>query len=302
MENKDDQYEEEIDLRDYIEVIIKRKVQIIGIFFAAVVLTAVISLTMPKTFEATALIKIGQIKNNTIESVDNIKAVFSREAVLKTIAQKLDFLPPEIPVETIAKIFSLGSSGENLFIKGRADSPEKAVKVVNAITELVTTRHQLLFSEAEKTLNKEIETIEKNKQKTEKDIEKIKQDIARLDKDIAGYSNEIDRRANVQSEGQGRIAESYINLLAGVKNQKENKEAQILSLELQLVNIDQSLQQKEFEKAYQTTPTTIEVAAAPPETRISPNRTQNVMIAGILGLFIGIFYAFASEYFRKVKL
>ncbi|MDA2935680.1 Wzz/FepE/Etk N-terminal domain-containing protein [Patescibacteria group bacterium AH-259-L05] len=296
-------YEEEIDLRDYIDVLLKRKVQILAIFFAAVILTAVISLTMPETFEATSLVKISQIKGSNIESVDDIKAIFDREITLERLHSKLGLSNEIFPIALKGR-FDIDAIKKSTFvrIKGRGQTPEKSVEMVNAVVEILNNRHQLLFSEAEKTLNKEIETIEKNKEKTFKDIEKIKQDAARLEEDIMYYEKEISKRANVQSEGQGRIAESYINLLAGVKNQEENKKAQILSLEQQLINIDQQLQQKEFEKAYQTTPTTVEVAAAPPETRIAPNRTQNVMIAGILGLFIGIFYAFASEYFRKVRL
>jgi uncharacterized protein involved in exopolysaccharide biosynthesis len=41
------------------------------------------------------------------------------------------------------------------------------------------------------------------------------------------------------------------------------------------------------------------VPSVNPETRIAPKRKQNVMIAGILGLFMGIFYAFGAEYFKR---
>jgi len=43
------------------------------------------------------------------------------------------------------------------------------------------------------------------------------------------------------------------------------------------------------------------VPAIPPETRISPKRKQNVAIAGILGLIIGVLYAFSAEYLSKEK-
>ena len=90
-----------------------------------------------------------------------------------------------------------------------------------------------------------------------------------------------------------------MNIEQEVKNQKENKESQVLNLSQDLVNLDQQLQEKEYEKTYETKPSRIEMAATPPETRIAPERKQNVMIAGILGLFIGILYAFGAEYFNK---
>lgn len=301
-DRQENYHEDEIDLRDYINVVLKRKWSILGIFLVAVIAVVIISLTLPLTFEASNLVEIGQIKGSDLQSSADIQAVFNRETVLKQIKTKLQEpleLPETTTTGTIAGMFNIKKSEGFIEIKGRSDTPEKAVEVVRAVTDILLAYHQDIFAEAEKTYNIELETITKSKEKTQKDVGKIQQDIIRLDQDIQKYEQEIEKRANIQSEGQGRIAESYINLLAGVKNQKENKETQILNLEQQLVALDQSIQQKEYEKAYQTKPTKVEVPAIPPETRISPKRKQNVMIAGILGLFIGILYAFGAEYFKK---
>lgn len=301
--------DDEIDLRDYINVIIKRKWSILSIFAVAVIASIVISLFLPLTFQASNLIEVGKIKGSSLQSYADIKSVFKRESILKGIKtnlqQPLD-LPETTSVESIAGIFDIKESeGDEksgfIEIRGRANTPEKAVIVVNTITDTLLTYHQNMFTQAEKRFNTEVENIVKNKEKTEKDIENTKINITRLDQDIKDYEQEISKRDNVQSEGQGRIAESYINLLAGVKNQKETKEFQLLNLEQKLISLDSSLQQKEYEKAYETKASKVEIEAISPETRIAPKRKQNVMIAGILGLFIGIFYAFGAEYFSKEK-
>lgn len=49
-------YEDEIDLRSYIEVVVKRRKLIIGIFLAAVVLAAIYSLMLPKVYQASSSI------------------------------------------------------------------------------------------------------------------------------------------------------------------------------------------------------------------------------------------------------
>jgi len=301
--------DDEIDLKDYINVLIKRKWGILSIFAIAVIIAIVVSLLLPLTFQASNLVEVGKIKGSSLQSHTDIQSVFNRATVLKQIKTKLEQpleLSETTSVESIAGIFDIKESlgdGKSGFIEiqGRSDTPEKAVEVVNAVTDILLTYHQDIFAEAEKMFNKEVEGIVKSKEKTEKDIENAKINITRLDQDIKNYEQEISKRDNIQSEGQGRIAESYINLLAGVKNQKETKESQLLNLEQQLISLDQSIQQKEYEKAYETKPTKIEVDATAPETRISPNRRQNVMIAGILGLFIGVFYAFGAEYFSKEK-
>ena len=297
--------DDEIDLRDYINVVIKRKWCILSIFAVAVIAAVVISMLLPLTFEASNLVEVGQIKGSSLQSHADIQSVFNRGTVLKQIKAKLEQLlelPETISTSAIAGMFDIKKSEGFIEIQGRSDAPEKAVEVVNAVTDILLTYHQYIFAEAEKMFHTEVESIIKNKAKTKKDIEKVNNTIVRLDQDIKNYEQEISKRANIQSEGQGRIAESYINLLASIKNQKESKESQLLNLEQQLINLDQSIQQKEYEKAYQTKPTKIEVEAIPPETRIAPKRKQNVMIAGILGLFIGIFYAFGAEYFSKEKV
>ena len=301
--------EDEIDLRDYINVLLKRKWQVAIIFGIAVVLAGIISFVMPLTFEASNLVEIGSIKKVQIQNINDIKSVFSRETVLQQIRTKLQE-PLELTKKTttgaIAEMFDIKESqdnGQSKFIKinGRSQTPEKSVEVVNTVTDILLTYHGNIFMEAEKTFNAEMETIIKNKEKAQKDIEKTTNDIARLNADILKYETEINKRANAYTEGQGRIAESYINLLAGVKNQKESKEAQLLNLEQKLITLDQSIQSKEYERVYETKPTEVEVPAIPPETRIAPKRKQNVIIAGILGIFIGVLYAFGAEYFSKEK-
>jgi len=302
--------EDEIDLRDYINVLLKRKWQIAIIFGIAVLIAGIISFSMPLTFEASNLVEVGSIKKIQLQNINDIKSVFSRETVLQQIRTKLQEpleLAEGITTGAIAETFDIneeeGNENGSIFIeiKGRAQTPEKAVEVVDAVTDILLTYHGNIFVEAEKTFDIEMETIVKSKEKTQKDIEKTSNNITRLNADILKYETEINKRANAYTEGQGRIAESYINLLAEIKDQKENKEAQLLNLEQKLIALGQSIQAKEYERVYETKATEVEVPAIPPETRISPNRKQNVIIAGILGIFIGILYAFGAEYFSKAK-
>jgi len=302
--------EDEIDLRDYINVLLKRKWQVAIIFGVAVVIAGIISFSMPLTFEASNLVEIGSIKKVQLQNINDIKSVFRRETVLQQIRTKLQEpleLAEKITTGAIAEMFDIEEEENNddgsafIEIKGRSKTPEKAVEVVGAVTDILLTYHGNIFVEAEKTFNAEMETVTKSKEKTQKDIGKTDNDIARLNADILKYEEEITKRANAYTEGQGRIAESYINLLAEIKDQKEVKETQLLNLEQKLITLDQSVQAKEYERVYETKPTEVEVPAIPPETRIAPNRKQNVIIAGILGIFIGVLYAFAAEYFSKTK-
>lgn len=311
-EEKQQEYhtdEDEIDLRDYINVLLKRKWQVVIIFGLAVAIACIVSFIMPPKFQASNLIKIGSIKGKQLQSLNDIKSVFNKETVLQQIRTKLQEsseLTEKTTTNAIAEMFDIEKCSDDgkpefIEIKGRGQTPKKAVEVVNAVTDILLTYHKNIFAEAEKTFDTEMKMIIENKEKTKKDITKITNDISRINADILKYETEINKRANAYTEGQGRIAECYINLLAEVKNQKENKEAQLLNLEQNLIALDQSIQAKKYEKAYETKTTEVEVPATPPETRIAPKRKQNVMIAGILGIFIGVLYAFGAEYFSKEK-
>ncbi len=345
MENQEPQYEE-IDLREYIKVLWNRKWSIITIFLIAVVLSAVISILTPPTYESSSLLEIGKIKGENMQSVNEIKSVFERETTLKNLREKLKN-PLEITEETntntIKSLFDLkevenGKEGAKFIkISGRSDTPEKSVKVVDAVSNILLEYHDQKFATAKKTfeselaflkqkkskaeadLKEDIKALKKEKAKDNEDIKGLNQEIAKTKANINDYQRQIATRANITSEGQGRIVESYIELLDKSNLRLEEKEQQIRDLKQQIVVLDQKIkekesnlkqrladfntkiQQKEFEGQYKTTPTKIEVVASPPETRIAPNRKLNVLIAGILGGFIGILYAFGAEYFSQDK-
>jgi capsular polysaccharide biosynthesis protein len=304
--------EDEIDLRDYIKVLGKRKWQIASIFGGIVILTIIISFLTPPVFQASNLIEVGKIKGEPIQSLNAINSVFSRETVLQQIRSKIQekeaFKEKTMATNQVGQMFDIkesesGGNGDKsskfIEIQGRAHTPEEAVTVVEAVSDILLTYHNNIFSEAKKNYEAELATIVDEKEKTEKNITKTNEEIARLENDMENYQREINNRSAAYSDAQGRIAESYIDLLATVKNQKESKESQLLNLEHKLVNLEQQIQSKKYERVYETKPTEIEVPATAPETRISPKRKQNVIIAGVLGIFLGILYAFGAEYFKE---
>ena len=300
--------EDEIDLMDYIRVIWKRKIGIIAVFIIAVLAAGLMSkFVLPEVYETSSLVEIAKIKGENLENPADIIATFKQRAILLEIAEKVGW---DKEKETDkAKIRGLGNNlklekgekGNFLKIKAKANTPEEAQKIVSAVNEILISRHKKRFTEAERLVEAEIETIKQDKEKTKKDIEKIQQSLGRISRDIAIYEKEIAKRGNIKSEGQGRIVESYIKLLAQAKDQKEAKEAQILALEQKLVGLEQSIQQKEYEKAYETTMTRVVVPPLLPERPVEPRTMVNVAIAGILGLFIGILWAFGAEYIEKSK-
>ncbi len=106
-------YEDEINLRDYIEVVVKRRKLIIGIFLVAVIVAAIASLLLPKVYQASASIMLmpstvrvavspsrhlldpettkigGYIESKLIISIPTHKTLLKCDAVLERVMNKL---------------------------------------------------------------------------------------------------------------------------------------------------------------------------------------------------------------------
>ncbi|MDA2921973.1 Wzz/FepE/Etk N-terminal domain-containing protein [Patescibacteria group bacterium AH-259-L07] len=301
MENqKQSQYEEEIDLRDYINVLLKRKKEILAIFFVVVILTAVISLIMPKTFETKSLLKVGQIQGKNIESIGQTTATVLSLANLEKIGRKLG-----IDTISLSGRIKLNENTGFLAIIAKGSTPEETVQLANAVSEMIIERHEKIIAQAQTALEQEIQQIQNQINDNETAIELSQETIKDLKEESQIMQKKVEdllEEKGSVSEGRGLIVQTYIEAWQSSKNEVRNEKAKLESLKAKSQNLITNLREKELQKTYSNQLTQIEIPAVPPETRIAPNRTQNVMIAGILGLFIGTFFAFASEYFRKVKL
>jgi len=81
--------EDEIDLRELINVLIKRKKLILTIFFSAVVLTAFINFLIPKIYLSSAIMQRGVVENQLIKKAEAEEMIKSLE-FLDPLIQKLE--------------------------------------------------------------------------------------------------------------------------------------------------------------------------------------------------------------------
>jgi uncharacterized protein involved in exopolysaccharide biosynthesis len=74
---------QEITLRNYIEVVIKRKKLIFIVFFLSVITATAINLTTPKVYVATAVIQNGYIDSPIIK-IAEAASIIESQAILET--------------------------------------------------------------------------------------------------------------------------------------------------------------------------------------------------------------------------
>lgn len=296
--------ESNIKLIDYLAVILKYKILILIIILVTTGATAAVNMFLPQTFEATTLLQIGTIKGAKIASIEDTIQAITSDTFLTKIANLMNLSTKNIDVSAIKKMFKLEKApkGDLLLITGLGSAPDKAVKTTNVVSAVIIARHQELFQVAEQTFLAEVETIKKEKAEVNNETKLIQAQLKQLEQNKNLYNNEIKLRANAQTDAQGRIVQSYLQLLQDVQNQLMGLTNKLQQKNNQLLEFDLTLQKKNFEKQYETKPTVIISEPLPPQHKIAPKRRQNVILAGIISIFVAIFSAFCVEYYQKNKV
>ncbi len=273
-QNTQKQYEKEleIDLIDYLRVIWQRKKEILTILLAIVIITAIASFVWPKTYQSSALLEIGKIGENYLESPEDTAALFKRENTLRLLAEKINI--PETKWTKLLKTVKIQPVNKFLEIKVEEETPQKAKNIVNQVVNLILERHQKILNKQKEILNKEIEEIKNNLKQSENRTTEIEKELKKF--------------KNPKTEAEGLI---YLALLSAFNQEKQN-----------IINFKQVLLDKELElKNYISLETRIELPARETLKPIKPKKLSNILVSVVIGLFIGIFYAFIAEYFEKNK-
>jgi len=273
MENQQYIQEDEIDLRQYINVIIKRKKLILAIFLVSVVIASIVSLRMPKIYEITSTIQLGSVIELLIKNED-AKAIILNQNSLLTIIKDLNLkMLPDGLQKDIKISDMIGTS--LLKIKITYPSVDMALKISDAIVNPLIAQGQIIYQER-------LAIVKERLKELDEEIKNSELDIARTQTLISGLPN----FSNIsQSDISLRIIllqntlPNYESNLTGLRNQRNG-------LKLVLANA------KDFK---------IFDAPIRPKYPVGLKKKQNVLIAGMFGLMFGVFLAFVLEFWQKSK-
>ena len=269
--------EEKIDLRDYINVLLKRKSIIILIFLIAIIAAALVSyfeISPSPIYQSSIVFGVAQIDNraviNITESLEIIKSSVLLDEVIKRMDLKISAgqLKSKIEVKNI--------KGTNFIEVSVVDnSPEKAKNLVENITEVFIKQNQGKYREKVKLFEDRLKTLEEQIAQFEKNIEEIE----KVKKKIAA-TKEL-------SEGERQFQTSLLLNSSVTERELHN------TLTNQANSLKKSLKDCEDFKIINY--------AQLPVVFPKPNKKLNILIAGVLGLFVGIFAAFFLEFWQKGK-
>jgi len=147
-----DNYEEkEITLADYLQVLGKRWKFIIGITIVATIISGIVALSLPKVYEAKAILRIGKSGDRLLESASTTKEIINSLYTLKQIVKQHNIEPTEQNAKLIESkiIIKDASTDDIMVIRARDSSPEGAKNLVTALCDMIIERHRSLYEKAE---------------------------------------------------------------------------------------------------------------------------------------------------------
>ena len=142
--------EQELSLRDYIEVAKKRKKLILLVFFIAVIGSAVLSFVLPPVYEVNSTIKIGQIVDlSTFEKIPIESAVAGAEFLQGPVmlAQAIQDLKLPFTVKQLRKRVSaqpIRQEEDLVEIRVEMTWPRQALNMANYLVDRLRERHKLI--------------------------------------------------------------------------------------------------------------------------------------------------------------
>jgi len=291
------------DLIQYLRVLKKRKVEILIIFFITMIISTIISLLLPKTYETDSVIEIGIINMDPIESPADLKLTIKGKSTLKELAILLGQPDNEDNVNALLNKFDLTINPDSrlIIIKNRGNSAESAIQLNQIISDYIINKHHKAVEKQLVLIDKEIETINNQVITTTKDIAYLETINHRLNLELENDYKQTNSRLQTQSDAQARLAETYLKLTESHQEKLESNIQTINTLEQKIVELNFQIYSIENDKFIKNADTVMSILPVLPTSPISPNIINNTIIAAILGLFLGLISIYTNDYFEKNK-
>ena len=334
MNDNQNLHEDEIDLRELINVIVKRKKFILGLFFASVVITAVISFLTPKVYQLSMVLESPTtgitdqgLVIRCVDSLEDIMSSIDSHIFDKNIEKALNLYP-----QTGTFNFNTSKESSSL-IKIVIEKQEKDIKLgVNILNQLfieLSNKYKNIIEHIKnnidqqilglsydmKTINnkkdmvgRQLDILEQRKESLIEEIDKVKVNTEKIIAERGILLNSENRADNKSSLLYSNIIQqniAYYNQLqtslTNVIIEKENIKTDILNQDNAVSEIKNQITQLNASK---NNVNNVVLIIEPQRSRfpIKPNKKLKVTIAGIFSLMLGIFLAFFMEFWQKSNL
>ncbi|SHE68146.1 G-rich domain on putative tyrosine kinase [Desulfofundulus australicus DSM 11792] len=270
--------EEELDLRDLILILWKRRKLILGIFLLAVLAAAAVSFIIPPTYEVSTIIALGAFPDPTYTSQASAREILLSDELLLNVISALKLDVPREKFRSFKQTIKVEPVNDTNFLKISIQTTNRSEgrAIVEKMVELFKERSSASYQQYRQLLAGQLDAVRTRLSSVEADIKKTREVLSAIESTTGISPVEKDLRRSrtleyLQSEESQRI-ELLDRYLALQKEINGLKDVQVIR------------------------------GAREPVYPVKPNKKLNVALAGMLGLMVGVFLAFILEYFQRNPL
>ena len=320
---------DEIDLMDYVKVLLKRKWLILVMFFGAAIAAGIFSFIMPKIYKIDTSLEIGQIAGAVVEAPGQVVEKIKGDVYGIFVREKLG-----IPEEKYPKIKTENPKDTRLIsLAIESAEPQKAKNILEEVNNLILAEQQEKIKTKKELIGQDIKTTEDKIKLVESDIEKTKNKTQPIDEDIKRIENKInnaeEEKSNLEAKVEAlekilvyeqtpgtqfalfdtkeklankkqEIEDLYLTINS-LRRSKEDLEVQVNSLKTNIESLNAQINSLRA-SLDEIKPTQVIKSPTVSGEPIKPRPLLNIVIAAVLGLFVGVFLAFFQEWWEKSKV
>jgi len=290
--------EEEVDLRDYLHIINKRKWIVLAILIGAVAVAFLLSLRTPVTFTSSSTLSLSQSASALFPRSDEVNQLVKSESFLRSATRgkgsPFSGSNNQVQAQRVA-----GTSFVIIEVTG--SNPISVARLANAlakefINEVTEPKKRKLLLSKKRILVSRGKMLEKREKEIEKEVRKVETKI--------GSTEDLVQLTAVATKPDGSDKLLDFLLSSSLLSSQESARVALLG---QLNVVRQEIADSQME----LTGTQLELAdiegtkvlfpASVPKSSNKPQTKTNIIVAGILGLIFGLGLTFAFEYLQSVR-
>ena len=159
--------EDEVDLFDYVDIIIKRKKLFFVVFFVFVLIATTIVFLTPNTYEAIALIRIGNASKPLLSKTIAQEEV-RRTKLLSTVIEKLELSIDEFELKNTIQAEDVAGT-DLIKIKVKNTNPQLATNICDSIADIFIRENNVIYTKDHALLTEKLnDLIKKGSTESEK--------------------------------------------------------------------------------------------------------------------------------------
>lgn len=305
--------EDEIDLRELFKTLVKHKVKIVLITLVVTIGAIVYALMVPKTYEAKAILRIGEYKIAT--SNDKVVVSDANELSKELEIIYIEILKNENDKEAkTEKIQVLKNQKNFLEITTNGYSNKEAEVELQKVIDYVQQKHKKILDDVKYLNDTKAKQIEgKLMLLKTKTLPALQEKISRYKEDLAVYeANFLDVQSNLKKikDLNPTLATMQINeqryladIIIKIKDSLESFEDQKNNIEvIEIEKLEEELKAlKVLMEPYNYKNTEVVGAIMTNDYPIKPKKSLIVVVAFVTGLILSIFFVFLLEFIRNEK-